>query len=107
MDRERVEVIGARKRIANPSRKPARIPCRPADDRLLPGAAAKLEDALSATGVASDIKEYPGRWPQLHERVEDTICASRRRTRCGHPSFGAAGLRRVAPMLAFFDAQLR
>jgi carboxymethylenebutenolidase len=31
-----------------------------ADDRLLPHAAAKLERGLAASGVARDIKEYPG-----------------------------------------------
>jgi len=31
-----------------------------AEDRLLPGAAAKLENALSASGVVRDIKEYQG-----------------------------------------------
>jgi carboxymethylenebutenolidase len=31
-----------------------------ADDRLLPGAAAKLEESLAPSGVARDIKEYPG-----------------------------------------------
>ena len=30
-----------------------------AKDRMLPGAAAKLEDMLAPTGVARDIKEYP------------------------------------------------
>jgi carboxymethylenebutenolidase len=31
-----------------------------AADRLLPGAAAKLEEGLAPSGVARDIKEYPG-----------------------------------------------
>lgn len=31
-----------------------------ADDRLLPGAAAKLEESLAPSGVTRDIKEYPG-----------------------------------------------
>ena len=31
-----------------------------ADDRLLPRAAAKLEESLAPSGVARDIKEYPG-----------------------------------------------
>jgi carboxymethylenebutenolidase len=31
-----------------------------ADDRLLPNAAAKLEEGLAASGVARDIEEYPG-----------------------------------------------
>ena len=78
-----------------------------AEDRLLPGAAAKLEEALAPSGVARDIKEYPGvghsfmnRWPTpspLHvvERI--------------------AGLHHSAPqaddawqrILAFFDVHLR
>ena len=78
-----------------------------AQDRLLPGAAAKLEESLSANGVAHDVKEYKGvghsfmnQWPTpspLHfvERV--------------------AGLHHSAPqaedawqrILAFFDVHLR
>ncbi|MCT7661349.1 dienelactone hydrolase family protein [Mycobacterium deserti] len=78
-----------------------------AADRLLPGAAAKLEESLAPSGVARDIKEYPGvghsfmnEWKtpsQLHfvERV--------------------AGLHHSSPqaedawrrILAFFDEHLR
>jgi carboxymethylenebutenolidase len=78
-----------------------------ADDRLLPGAAAKLEEGLAESGVARDVKEYPGAghsfmndWgtPSLLRIVERT-----------------AGLHYAAPqaedawqrILAFFDVHLR
>ena len=78
-----------------------------AGDRLLPGAAAKLEKGLAPSGVARDIKEYPGAG---HSFMNDW----------GTPSplrlvERIAGLHHSAPqaedawrrILAFFDGQLR
>jgi carboxymethylenebutenolidase len=78
-----------------------------AEDRLLPGAAAKLEDALSASGVARDIKEYPG--------VGHSFMNEWKTPSALHVVERIAGLHHSAPqaddawrrILAFFDAQLR
>jgi carboxymethylenebutenolidase len=78
-----------------------------AEDRLLPGAAAKLENALSESGVARDIKEYSG--------VGHSFMNEWKTPSALHVVERIAGVHHSKPqaddawrrILAFFDAQLR
>jgi carboxymethylenebutenolidase len=78
-----------------------------ADDRLLPGAAAKLEESLAPSGVARDIKEYPG--------VGHSFMNEWKTPSPLHVVERIAGLHHSAPqaddawqrILAFFGDQLR
>jgi len=78
-----------------------------AEDRLLPGAAAKLENALSASGVARDIKEYPG--------VGHSFMNEWKTPSALHIVERIAGVHHSTPqaedawrrIVTFFDAQLR
>lgn len=78
-----------------------------ADDRLLPGAAAKLEEGLAPSGVARDIKEYPG---VGHSFMNEWKTPSQL-----HVVERIAGLHHSSPqaedawqrILAFFDQHLR
>jgi carboxymethylenebutenolidase len=78
-----------------------------AQDRMLPGAAAKLEEKLEPSGVARDIKEYPG---VGHSFMNDWGTPSPL-----HMVERIAGVHHSSPqaedawqrILAFFDAQLR
>jgi carboxymethylenebutenolidase len=78
-----------------------------AEDRLLPGAAAKLENALSASGVVRDIKEYQG--------VGHSFMNEWKTPSALHIVERIAGVHHSTPqaedawrrIVAFFDAQLR
>jgi carboxymethylenebutenolidase len=78
-----------------------------ADDRLLPKAAAKLEESLAPSGVARDIKEYPG--------VGHSFMNEWKTPSALHFVERIAGLHHSAPqaedawrrILAFFAAHLR
>jgi carboxymethylenebutenolidase len=78
-----------------------------AQDRLLPGAAAKLEEGLAPSGVTRDIKEYPGVGHSFMNQWQTPSPL--------HFVERIAGLHHSAPqaedawrrILTFFDAHLR